>query len=194
MTDIPDLPPNVRKLERKEPEPPDDKWRFDQFVVAAFHVDDVIEELAKFDPDFYVTPANTYGDENQIRIEDIDRTSELGSKIDWLGGSFCDEIISFSIQPNGSLLRIIKISPTIRDHAAEASHVQTRFDADKAAKFVDYIIGEPGDDREAILAFLEIGEKERQEIAVIHSRFRRKHISLAKVALPHSKPPTDTSD
>jgi hypothetical protein len=197
MTDIPDLPPNVRKFERKEPKPPasepklpEHKQLFDEFVQRGVKGTYIKTYLARCRPDLLIQPFKRSKGEDVVYVG-IDHASELAQHIDWLGGEFCEERIAFSVKPDGSLHRNIEILPVVdRDNASSCS-INTTLLPRQAREFVDYVMDDPADDLEGILRFLEVDENERRQIALFHRGFRRRHF-VANEALAQSGIDIDT--
>ncbi len=190
MTELPDLPSNVHDLIKI----PEHKKRLDEFIKEASRSQYIKGCLSKCRPDLRIQPFMQSEDEDLIYVG-VDHESELACQIDWLGGDFCNERINFSVQPGGSLLRVIELIPPIDPHKIDSHYVNANLGVDKAIEFVEYVMGEPAEDLEGILPFLEVDNREQLEIALLHREFRRKHFDfVAQVAIEHSELSTDTLD
>lgn len=187
MTELPDDPPsNVHKLRRKEPEPPtgetalpEHKRLFDEFIRAGVEGIYVKNYLARCQPDLLIQPFKRSNGEDVVYVG-INHASELAQHIEWLGGNFCEERITFSVQPDGSLHRNIEILPVIDRDNANSCRINATLFPRQAREFVDYVMSDPADDLEGILRFLEVDDNERREIAVFHRGFRRRHFVANK--------------
>lgn len=192
MTEKSDTKSVVRDLFEKPTEPPKHKQLFDEFVAEAVNSYYILDYLFLCYPDLYLSPGNAYGGE-QVMCAEIDHSSELAQEVDWLGGDFSQEKITFSVQQDGSLLRIIEISPKINPSKAESGYINANLGTAKGREFTEYVMGEPWENVEGILPFLEINDEERQEIDSLHHNFRRRYF-IANASLAHSKSLGDISD
>lgn len=183
MTELSDNTYNVRDLTKKEPKLPEHKKLFDEFIREGMSSYYIMGGLADCRPDLRIHPFISGND--KIMYVAVDHASELAKDIDWLGGDLCDENIAFSIKPDGSLQRIIEITPSIAPQEIDSPHISANLGSEKSRDFVNYVMGYPGKDIEGILPFLEINDEERQEIASLHRRFRRRHF-VANKALVRS--------
>ncbi len=192
MTEYSENPPAVRNLFETPPKAPKHKQFFDEFVDEALHSTYILDNLFLSYPELSIYPSNPYGNEQAIRIA-IDHGSELAHEVDWLGGNFCQEKISFLVQKDGSLLRIIEITPTTDPSKANSRYINANLGTGMAREFTNYISGDPWKDVEGILPFLELDEDERQEIASLHQVHRREYF-VANQAVKQSVTVGDTSD
>ncbi len=192
MTEYSENPPVVRNLFETPPKVPQHKQFFDEFVDTALNSTYILDNLFLAYPELSIHPSNPHGNEQAIRIG-IDHSSELAHEIDWLGGNFCQEKISFLVQRDGSLLRIIEISPTTDPRKANSRYINANLGTGKAREFTNYITGDPWKDIQGILPFLELDDDERQEIASLHQKHRREYF-VANAAVKQNVEVGDTSD
>lgn len=192
MTEIPKGFGDVHPLFEKPPELPEHKRLFDKFVTETLQGFPVLDDLFSCFPELYIQPVGNYEDERFIKIT-VDHSSLLAKQVDWLGGDLCNENITFSIQTDGSLLRITELSPTIDPHKIESCYINANLGTGAARRFCEYITDKPWEDVEGILPFLEINDEERQEIDSLHHNFRRRYF-IANAALARSKSIGDISD
>lgn len=192
MTEKSDTTSVVRNLFEEPPETPKHKQLFDDFVEEAFHSSHIMDGLFLCNPDLELAPSYFYSEENLMCIR-VGHDSELADEVDWLGGNFCKEMITFSVQHDGTLLRIIELAPSRNPSKADSRYINANLGTGKAREFTNYITGEPWKDLEGILPFLEINDEERQEIASLHRDFRHRYF-LANAALARSESIGDISE
>ena len=172
MTEPSENPPKTNIQIEEPPELPPHKKLFDEFVSEARNSEYIMDFLFQCWPDLNIQPSDDCEDEKVINIE-IGHDSEIANKVDWLGGGICKEKISFNIQNDGSLLRIIEIAPKTNSKKIKSMYINANLGAGKARDFTEYILNEPSEDLEGILPFLEIDDEEKQEIALLHQKHRR---------------------
>src|SRR3990167_4167293 len=185
-------PPNVRNIFGDTPKTPKHKEAFEEFVVEALSNPSVMDDLFECYPDIYISPSNMYGEECLINII-IDHGSVLADEIDWLGGDFCKERASFSVQQDGSLIRIIELASSANLHKTNDRYITTDLGTEKAKEFINYIAGKPWEDLRGVLPFLELDDSEREEIAKFHRAFRQKYF-LANASLAQEQASGDSSN
>ena len=192
MTEHSDTPLVVRNPIEQPQDIPQHKKIFDEFIAEAVHSSYILDYLFQCYPDLRLSPSNVDGSEQALRVE-IDHGSKLAEEIDWLGGNFCNEKISFTVEPDGSLHRVIEIFPKKNPRKINSRYIHANLGTGKAREFTNYVMDEPWENLEDILPFLEIDDEERQEIANLHRGFRHKYF-VANSALAQSPAIGDSSD
>lgn len=175
MTETPKGFGEVRPLFERPPELPEHKQQFDRFVTEALQGYPILDDLFSCYPELYIQPVGNYEDERFISII-VDHSSPLAKQIDWLGGDLCSEKITFSIQVDGSLLRITELIPTNDPHKIDSRYINANLGTGAARRFCEYITDRPSEDVEGILPFLEIDDSELKEISQLHDKWRRRQI------------------